>query len=276
MLHRINLSELKNLADIDNESFICCTKESELAEVLIETNEERLALKSDQFSLQCLKSLSKLINLLVSENLKLIYITYLISSPMTNELWYQIKFTIFQITRQLFIYKKISAFDFELQKMKNIVNLINSNDQKKDSRIFKKDADYEHQLSMYLRNALLNSFALCQVKDAESVKKRELLSQLKSAFEHCDIYLKKVVNDIEGMNGRGGFTNNTEIKLELERKNIGKLFELFQTYASKKTQRFKFGFGFQFFEYLRFEFGFGNFENFEYKKHLNNTNIFIP
>lgn len=223
LLNQIDPSKMKHLAEIDSESFICCATQSELAEVLVEADENQLARLSDQFSLHCLRSLSKLVKLLVSESFKLIYITYLISSPIKNGLWSQIKFLIRQCTRKVFIYRTVSRLDSELKRLTSIVNLLDSDGQENSINSLSKKADYEHQLCMHLRNALLNSLALCEVKDVGSSKKRELLIHLKGAFELCDFYLKKVVNDVEGLGDGGVLANSTEMKVGVEQFNSGKL-----------------------------------------------------
>ena len=227
LLNKIDLNILDEITTdhIEKDSFICSIERDELAEVLLINDEQKLNEISDHLSYSCIKSLTRLIKLLVSENLKIMHILKLSSIPLNNELISHIKHLI-QTLFEIYNSRNISLKTYsELKNLTKIISLISDNNESVNKPEFAKKLSNEHNLTIHLRHTLLSSMSLYKVDDKMSGKKREILHSLKSSFEYCSFYLKKISNEIEETLEIG----NGEEQLDISKFLTGKIINIFQS-----------------------------------------------
>lgn len=196
LLNKIDLKILNKISTdtFDRESFICSIEGNELAEVLLVNDEKKLDEISDHLSYNCIKSLTRLIKLLMSENLKVLHILKLNSSPLNNELVSHIKYCIKTLIEIFKCRVTINKVNSELKNLTKFISLVPDNNNITKKMVVKKMSN-EHHLAIHLRHTLLNCMSL---NDQMQSKKKEILHSLKSSFEYCGFYLKKLSNEIEG------------------------------------------------------------------------------
>ena len=180
-----------DIFELDKSEFISEIKDHELGEVMLVDDEENQSKLSDDYDLKCIKSIKKLIQLLISENLKIFKL---------NELDLQLKSiklniinSVFSTFFDIFEFKnQINKFLIDVNNLNNIVTLMdNLNDEKVDSKpMVNKSDDMTHLLRVHLRNCYLMSLS---VND----NKEEMLKMLKLDFEFCELYLKRLLNETE-------------------------------------------------------------------------------
>lgn len=189
------------LLDLDKSSFICSIRKSELADVLQETeSDSKLNKLSDYFSLNCLKSLAKLIRFEISEHFKLnqlIKINFIFSpSSLFTAVLNSTKHLIFLIKINLLFRK----FNSDVKNLWSICQMIKRADDSVSEPVARKskENELENILLNYARNTLLDCYRLRNLTDlTDKEKKKEILKQLKYDFEYCDLYLKKIQHKIE-------------------------------------------------------------------------------
>ena len=211
-LKHLNMQQLglirPELLHIDKLTFICSINNKELSEVLQSHNDYDLNQLSDYFSLSCLKSISKLIQFLISENFKLNQISKLYLIVSMNSLLE----TAIKSTRNLLILvtvrNNLIKYNSELKDLFNICQMIKQSDSDIEQRFkqVKSKNELEHILLNYIRNALLNCYHLKNIPDEQLVEKKQIAKKLKYDFEYCDLYFKKIENKLE--------PKNTELKTE--------------------------------------------------------------
>lgn len=121
-LRKINLDLNKFLV---LEDLLSSIAENELADVLRIEDNQQLETRTDYFSLACLKSLAKLLRLVLSENFKLIVAVYFKLSVSREKSWLHCLRVVLELFRIYFGFRK-SISDFsELKDVLDLKNLIN-------------------------------------------------------------------------------------------------------------------------------------------------------
>jgi len=202
-LNELQLNNIDlDLFNCEKESFVCSVNNIELAEVLQMNTENinELNKLSDYFSLNCLKSLSKLNHYLLSESFKLNYfnkINLIVSTDMS------LLQKIFNSIKNLFILVRIklelSQFNNELNELFDICKMIKQSDCKQQTSTKPRETnELEHILTKHVRNTLIDCYRIRNLfKEDDLSKKKEILTYLKHDFEYCDLYFKKLQNKID-------------------------------------------------------------------------------
>lgn len=201
LLRNLNLRWSKTLTNETNVelNLICATPLNELAEVLkLDVDATILKQLSDSFSINCIKSISKLNRLLLSENFKLIFLI-IFQSIVNDANFSQTLRNIFNIAQSLV--QNIKSFNNILKDLNDFEKLLKLTASNSEDQINKPvTRNNTSDISIYLRNALLLSYNLSSTN--ESIADLSLLEQLKSNFEICEFHLNNMLkrfkkNDVE-------------------------------------------------------------------------------
>ena len=204
----------KNTSVNDNDlKLICTLDQTELGQLLIdeEESDEQLAKLSENFHLNSIKCLAKLVYMQISEQFKLILLIYLHSNTNVNNL-FEILFK-----NMIFSYKYLRKKNVEIKELIEICKLKcgkkDENDKKKREKL-----DKTSSLSLHLRNALLNSYKL-----EETECNQNLIESIEYDLEFCRIYMKQLRSDYEGdaASGKGDESGKLVAHLDVNNKDGG-------------------------------------------------------
>ena len=202
-VNRINFKSINKLhmtaMELDRSSFICCMDGTELAEVLVENDEKLLNKQTDHFSLKCIKSLSRLIEILASEHFKLLQINELASHGGS----------IASLVESYSANTRFKRMKTDSQRLLDICQIIAGGDNSNQQDLIKQNPNLEHVLATHLRNALLITLKLNKINQTEN--RIETLCCLKNSFEYCELYMKQLVDKVEG--NQVAVNRPTEIEL---------------------------------------------------------------
>ncbi|CAF0802469.1 unnamed protein product [Brachionus calyciflorus] len=200
----VNLNMTKNF-DIESSNFICSIDINHLSEVMKIENGDNLDKATDNYSYSCISSLNKLNSLLISENLKLIILCYF--KVLKNDLNF-LKLFLFIFKSVNLIYKSLSSLII----LEKICKLIEPNES--DAKPKKEVLTLEKNLSLNLRNSLLNSY---QIVDTQDPKLRtEKFKILKNSFEICTLYFKQLELSLEGQDSVEIDSQKEDSKLNID------------------------------------------------------------